>query len=624
MSGPALPSSQSILANPQRAFAEADALEQTGRYAEAENIYRVLLSRFGNQPVLFHSLALVRKAQGDFAEAETLMRRAIATAPNEPAFHNNFANLLRQKGEPAQAVASYARALALKPDYPEAHYNMGVTLGEMGDIPRAIESLRQAVSLNPSYMQARTRIAALLGEQGFTEDAIRELEPALAQSPDYFEANYYYGLYLSMQDRDSEAETAMKRAVSINPGSAQALTVLAGIANRRSNTAAARDYAERALEIDRGHVGATIALARADVAERKFHAAKDRLGPLLDQGELNNDDIAIVNGLLADALDGLGDAAKAFEAYTTENETLRDIYANRFAAGASIESARRIGAFVAASKSSDWNTSHVAQTSDRTPRMHVFLMGFLRSGTTLLEQALAAHPDVAALEERDLLRSTADEFLATEHGLKQLTELADEDFAPYREAYWERVRLEGVDPAGKVFVDKLPLNTMSLPLLAKLFPHAKVLFALRDPRDVVLSCFRRHFDVNVATFEMLTLEGTAHLYDAAMAIAEASSDKLPLATHCIRHEDLVQAFEKEVRAVCDFIGIDWRPEMLDFGARAKDLPLRSLSAAQIRKGLNRDGVGQWKRYAENLAPVQPILAPWVKKFGYTDTAGASE
>lgn len=622
MSRSDLLSAQTILANPQRALAETDALERAGQFEQAEHIYRVLLTRFGNQPGLVHNLALMRKARGDLVEAETLLRRAISMVPNEAAFHNNLANLLRQKGNLSEAVESYRTALALKPNYTEAHYNMGVTLDDLGNTTEAIASLDRALSFNPSYVQARTGIAALLGKQGLLEDATRELETALAASPDYFDANYYYALYLSMQDRDDEAEAAINRALTRNPHSAEALTVVAGIANKRGNSAVARDHAERALTASPGHVGATIAVARADIAEKKFEAAESRLRPLLPPDSLNDDDQAIVYGLLADALDGQGKTTEAFAAYTAENDTLRRINAPRFAGGSVIESTRRIGSFVAGSAKSVWAAS--SKATDKGPaRTHVFLMGFLRSGTTLLEQALAAHPDVAPLEERDLLRSTTDEFLSTEHSLNQLIEMPDSDFAHYRRAYWDRVRLEGVEPTDKVFIDKLPLNTMSLPLLAKLFPQAKVLFALRDPRDVVLSCFRRHFDINVATFEMLTLEGTARLYDAAMSIAEASRGKLPLATHRIRHEDLVQDFEPQLRAACDFIGIEWLPAMRDFGPRAKDLPLRSLSAAQISRGLNREGVGQWRRYAEQMAPVLPILAPWVKTFGYDADSSAS-
>ena len=124
----------------------------------------------------------------------------------------------------------------------------------------------------------------------------------------------------------------------------------------------------------------------------------------------------------------------------------------------------------------------------------------------VLEQVLATHPEVATLEEREVLAEPAQAFLSSPGGMDKLAALGPEELSRLRGDYWRRVRQQGVEPQGKAFIDKLPLNTIKLPVIAKLFPRAKVLFAVRDPRDVVLSCFRQHFQVNAAMFEFLTLE----------------------------------------------------------------------------------------------------------------------
>ena len=114
---------------------------------------------------------------------------------------------------------------------------------------------------------------------------------------------------------------------------------------------------------------------------------------------------------------------------------------------------------------------------------------------------LATHPDVVALEERPLLIDAEEEFLTRPGGVKRLSGVVADLLEPFRQAYWKRVREFGVDPTGKVFVDKHPLSTMRLPLISKLFPNAKIIFAVRDPRDVVLSCFRRSFNMNASMYE---------------------------------------------------------------------------------------------------------------------------
>lgn len=160
---------------------------------------------------------------------------------------------------------------------------------------------------------------------------------------------------------------------------------------------------------------------------------------------------------------------------------------------------------------------------------------------------------------------------------------------------------------------------MRLPLIAKLFPHAKILFAMRDPRDVTLSCFRRRFALNPTTYEFLDLGRAAANYDATMRFASALEGKLGLAEHRLVYEDLVSDFGRVAQAACEFIGADWREEMADFGGRARRGEVASASSAQIARGLYSDGAGQWRRYEAQLAPILPVLDPWVRRFGYVQS-----
>jgi hypothetical protein len=200
-------------------------------------------------------------------------------------------------------------------------------------------------------------------------------------------------------------------------------------------------------------------------------------------------------------------------------------------------------------------------------------------------------------------------------GLARLRGLAARDLARYRDDYWARVARFGAEVRGKIFIDKNPFNTLKLPLIYKLFPDAKVIFARRDPRDVVLSCFRRRFNLNPSTFELLDLERAAAFYDGAMRIWQALRAKQPLASHTLVYERLTQDLTAEAEAVCAFIGAAWRPELADFAGRARRGEVASASSAQIARGLY-DGAGQWRRYRAELAPVLPKLAPWVKAFDY--------
>src|SRR5262249_38672612 len=166
--------------------------------------------------------------------------------------------------------------------------------------------------------------------------------------------------------------------------------------------------------------------------------------------------------------------------------------------------------------------------------------------------------------------------------------------------------------------DKAPAETASLPLVAHLFPAAKVLFAMRDPRDVVLSCFRQAFQMNALTYAFTDLAETVAAYDATMRLAEAYRPVLPRALRGVRHEALVAAFEAELGAVAVWLGLKLDPAMLDVAATSRRRQVRTPSAAQVREGLNARGIGRWRAYEANLAPVLPVLSPWARRFGYED------
>ncbi len=213
------------------------------------------------------------------------------------------------------------------------------------------------------------------------------------------------------------------------------------------------------------------------------------------------------------------------------------------------------------------------------------------------------HPQVIRLEERSPLKNMAGEFMSMPEGLDRLADMSGEPLNKLRAEYWRRVSEFGIEPKDKVFIDKEPLNTINLPLIAKLFPTAKVLFAVRDPRDVVFSCYRRHFDIDHSKFEFLTLETCAAYYAAVMNLGERCRAKLPLTVYEHRYEDMIADFDKQVRAVCDFLGIKWTDSMRAFSETAGDDAIHAtVSAAQVRRPLYQEGVGQWRRYAGGCAP----------------------
>ena len=167
-------------------------------------------------------------------------------------------------------------------------------------------------------------------------------------------------------------------------------------------------------------------------------------------------------------------------------------------------------------------------------------------------------------------------------------------------------------------MDRNPFNGGKLPLIQRLFPDARIVFSLRQPQDVVLSCFKHRFAVNSYTYELLDLESAARFYDGYMQLVRAYLKVLPADVLLYRHEDLVADLPAAMARICAHLGLELQDEMFDIGRRVREGRVSSPSAVQLRNGLNGQGLQTWRRYAAHLQAVQPLLEPCSRTFGYAD------
>lgn len=484
---------------------------------------------------------------------------------------------------------------------------------EMGRAANAVELLSRARQLNPRHIHVLTNLGNALRASGRLGEAKASLEAAVSVDPAFAPAHNNLGSVLLDLDQRADAARSFERAVQLQPRNADALANLARIAEEDHRLTEALDLSDRALAAASGHVQAMLTHARVRQRQGDLQGAATELGALLSGQRVPPNIQSIAHGYLGECLERLNHFPEAFAEFEKSNALQRSMHEAAIS-GEEYLSPKRVdelAAFVARQDFSKWSPT---PTADRAP---VFLVGFPRSGTTLLDQILSSHPQVSVLEERDTFMDVCKTLMVPGGRFDFWADLASHQIEQLRALYWAQVetgmRGQGLKP---VFVDKLPLNAVMLPLIHRLFPTAKIVLALRDPRDAVLSSFQQRFGMNAAMFQMLRLETAASYYDKVFSLVRLCGEKLPQSVFKIRYEDLVTDFDGQVSCLLSFLGLGWDDNVRNYAVTAKSRRLNTPSASQVVQPIYSSSVGKWRNYGPQMAEILPVLSPWVAAFGY--------
>lgn len=484
---------------------------------------------------------------------------------------------------------------------------------QAGDLEEAILLYERARALMPTHIHVLVNLAAAYRTQGRLPEARRTLEAALQADPGFAIAHNNLGNLLSDLGERQEALRCYERSAALDPRYADPLAGSARIAEQEHRLEDAASLAARALKLAPQSVSAALTLARVSLRQEAAAQATRILEALLRGAALSPTNRVIAQGYLGEAYDKLARYDDAFAAFSAANALQQEQYAASLGGSLgplSPASIARLTAFLEQSDPGSWSQAPPAVTSP------VFLVGFPRSGTTLLDQILASHPSITTLEERDTLTHSVDGLLG-EEALGRWADLSPAEINYWRERYWQRAASGCAGAAlAPVFIDKQPLNAVLLPLIHRLFPAARILLVLRDPRDVVLSCYQQRFGMNTAMYQLLRLDTATAYYAAVMRLVAASRSKLALRLHVVKYEDVVASFEPTARSLISFLGLEWDERVREFTATARKRTIGTPSAAQVVLPIYASACGRWRNYRAFLEPHLPVLEPWVRAFGY--------
>ena len=463
--------------------------------------------------------------------------------------------------------------------------NLGASLSDAGRLDEALAAFKSAVTLDPDNVRGRLGYARVLIDMGEQRDAMIELEEGSRLSLE------------RMLGSDAAGGISSERFVEVRE-----LGLLLDRLNQVDGLRRLLDAAEKS-----GIAPESLGSLWASVALREGRLEDARSLLLKDNAPFDDSHWDRLKTKVADAL---GDADEAFAAAGAMNRAVPgyDEWRRR---GAQYRAHIRMTAKIV---TPEWASRiHTASPADGM-RDPTFVVGFPRSGTTLVDTFLMGHPETCVVEEGRMLEK-ATGVISESPGVDWPADLVTDA----RRAYVDELsRHVPADFAGLV-VDKHPFNMLRLAVLHALFPNAKILFAQRHPCDVVLSGYMQSFQLNHAMASFLNLADAADLYDAAMTMWTRSRDALPQAIHRVVYERLTADPASELRPALEFLGLDWHDTLLDHQATAKTRGLiTTASYDQIVQPLSRAPSGRWQRYRKHMEPVLPVLLPWAERLGYDD------
>jgi len=464
--------------------------------------------------------------------------------------HQLFSTALKdmRQGNISRAVETCNQIIKNNPGDADASNLLGIMAKNNGNFLDAAQYFEQGLKQHPNHIYLLNSMGALAKQQGDLETAEKYLLKAINSKPDFVNALYNLSGVKTIQQHYSEAELLLKRVLKIQPENSEALGNLSALEEKQNNLTLATQYAEKALSLNPVNFIARLTLSNVHFRNENYQAVIEELIPTLSSNQnLTPINYSLAVGGIAQAYDKMKLYPEAYEHYKKSNDAMMFIYKQQFVNAVSIyapENIIKTEQQIAAFDFSKWTNS-----TDNKQKSPVFLLGFPRSGTTLLDQMLAAHSQVTTLEEKETLIDIYQDYPVSEENLELLANLSEDKIKNYRSQYWERVSQYTELDEQKILVDKLPLNSIMLIYIYRLFPDAKIIFSVRDPRDVVVSCFQQRFSMNQAMFQFLDFETTVKYYNAVMGLVKTCRFKLPLSIKQQKYEQLVVDYKTELNPV---------------------------------------------------------------------------
>ena len=609
-------------------------LRQAGRLEEAAAAVAEAIRLDPDNAQALNNLGIIHFERGRFADAAESYRRALDLEPSMAEALNNLGNALRLTGQPGGALDAYQEALTHRAHYPEAYNNLGPLLHQDCRFEEAEHALRKAVVQNPRYVEAHNNLALLLSSQKQDVEALRILGEALkfapdnvqtllitakiqlkrssfkaaeqaarlalGQQPDNAEALILLGQVLHETDRYEEAIEALEQAVGAAPQSAEARNFYGVALKSVGRLEEAREQIVKTLELNDSLYGAyanvndLVDFSRGIGAEL-FNRMEAVFESLADP---EAEPFLALHFAYAKALDDRGEHEKALDHYIVGGRMKR--------ARLDYDESGTHGFFDsirAAFPREAFEQRKFEGLGDERP---VFIVGMPRSGSTLVEQILASHPEVHGAGEvkylSHALGALRDRFPSLPKYPSMVEKITPAQLGIVALDYQQALARDA--GGSRRITDKLLTNYFFVGLINLLFPAAKIIHTVRNPVDTCLSGFTKLFKDDMPhSYDLAELGRYYRKYRELMDHWEAVLPEGFMTT--VVYEDVVADTAKEARRLVEFLDLPWNEKCVDF--HKSERPVKTASVAQVRRPIYGTSVARWKKFGSGLQPLLDAL-----------------
>ena len=630
-------------------FNMGNIFKDQGKLEEAIETYKVALTIRHDYAEVHYNMGIILQDQRKLDNAIEAYRKAILSKPDFADAYMNMGNTLKERGKLNEAIEAYSNTILIKPDYAEAYNNIGVAHTALEKLDEGIDAYRKAILLKPDYANAYNGMGIALAAQDKLEQAIEAYRKAISIKTDHAEAYYNMGNALKKQDKLNKAIEAFRAALKIKPDYADAYNSLGVVFKEQDRLEQAIEAYRKAISIKTDHAEAWINGAEALEKWNKLERLNLWLESAFTEFQIVPADIEFLQSKLLWRNKKVKKATTALLKINFEEiSKIRKLDYLNLKAKCLHASKDFYGAYncffdmnLLAKASEDYSHSNPndyfqsltndlsklrsmsvpileTNSNEKNDLNPVFLVGFPRSGTTLLDTILRSHSKIEIIEEKSAVTDV--ETVIQRNGYYDVinTKLPPELIANAREVYKAEFtkHIKGINSTN-VYIDKLPLNLLQAPLIQQLYPGAKFILALRHPMDTVLSCWMQNFQLNQAMANMVELPRIVEFYCVAMEIFKICKDTYNLNVHEIKYEDLLEDFTGEASAILNFLDLNWEDELENYRDTAINRGrIHTPSYSQVVQPIYKDAKYRWVNYEVYLNKYFEQLEPWIANFGY--------